>query len=134
MLRKSEVSTEFMVFFGILLLFFVFFVGIMGVNNNDIDESTILANAGNILDTVTSEINTASRIQGYYREFFIPEKLSNGEDYNITYDTNLRMVKIEWDQGKTIIGNIITNNVTGNVTPGNNRIKNIDGGVNISAS
>lgn len=134
MSQKAEVSTEFIVFFGILLLFFVFFVGIIGMKNNDINESTVYASANNILDTVVNEINTASRIDGYHREFFIPESLPNGETYNITYNTNLRMVKIEWDQGRNIIGNIETENVVGNVSAGYNRIKNVNGEVNISAS
>ena len=134
MLMKAEVSTEFMVFFGILLVFFVFFVGIMGINNSDINESTVFANAGNILNMVTNEINTAARMQGYYRKFFIPEKLTDGETYNISYDTDLRMIKIEWDNGKSIISNIITDSLNGNITPGNNMIKNINGVVNISAS
>jgi hypothetical protein len=134
MLLKAEVSTEFMVFFGILLLFFVFFVGIMGTNSNDISESTMFASARNILNTVTNEINTAARIQGYYRKFFIPQKLSNGETYNISYDNNLRMVKIEWNNGKNIMANIITDNLNGNITPGTNVIKNLNGVVNISAS
>ncbi len=134
MLLKAEVSTEFMVFFGILLLFFVFFVGIMGINSNDIGESTMFESARNILNMVTNEINTAARIQGYYRKFFIPQKLSNGETYNISYYTNLRMVKIEWGDGKNIIANIITDNLNGNITPGTNVIKNLNGVVNISAS
>ena len=133
MSRKSEASIEFMIFLGLLLVFFVFFIGIVGVNNNDIGESTVFASAGNILNTVANEINTASRIQGYYREFFIPERLSDGETYNITYDTNLRIVEIEWDRGRNVIENIITNNVTGNVSAGYNRIENLDGRVSISA-
>lgn len=132
--RKAEVSMEFMVFIGILLLFFVLFIEVVGVNNRDIDESTISTSAGNILDTVVNEINTATRIQGYYREFFIPLRLSSGDDYSITIYTDLRMVKIEWDDGKNIMSNIVTENVIGNVTPGKNIIKNINGEVNISAS
>jgi hypothetical protein len=44
------------------------------------------------------------------------------------------MIKIEWDNGKSIISNIITDSLNGNITPGNNMIKNINGVVNISAS
>jgi len=132
--HKAEVSTEFIIFFGMLLLFFVFFVGIMGMNSNDIGESTIYTNAGKILDVVTNEINTASRIEGYYREFSIPETLPNGETYNIMYYTDLRMIRIEWGQGKSIIKNIITNNVTGSINPGSNRIKNEGGEVKINES
>jgi hypothetical protein len=131
--QKAEVSTEFIVFFGILFLFFAFFVGVIGMNNNDINESTVYTGAKNILNTVVNEINTASRIDGYHREFFIPESLPNGETYNITYNTSLRMVKIEWDQGKNIIENIETENLIGNVSTGYNRIENLNGGVNISA-
>jgi len=134
MSRKAEVSTEFIIFFGMLLIFFVFFVGIVGMNSNEIGESAIYTNAGKILDTVTNEINTASRIEGYYREFSIPETLSDGEAYSVTYYTDLRMVKIEWDQGKNIIKNIITNNVTGSVNPGSNKIKNEGGEVKINES
>ena len=132
--HKAEVSTEFIIFFGMLLIFFVFFVGIVGMNSNEIGESAIYTNAGKILDTVTNEINTASRIEGYYREFSIPETLSDGEAYSVTYYTDLRMVKIEWDQGKNIIKNIITNNVTGSVNPGSNKIKNESGEVKINES
>jgi hypothetical protein len=133
-LRKAESSIEFMSFMGILLVFFVFFVGIIGMSNSDIGESTVYTSANNILNTVVNEINTASRIDGYHREFFIPESLSDGEAYNITCNTNLRMVKIEWDQGRNIIENIETENVNGNVSAGYNRIENVNGEVNISAS
>jgi hypothetical protein len=133
-LQKAEVSTEFMVFIGILLVFFVFFVGIVGVNNRDIDESTVFTSAGNILDTVTSEINTASRIEGYYREFYIPEKLADGEDYNITIYNDLRMVEINWTQGKNLMSNIQTNNTEGNIVPGTNTIRRENGMVKINES
>jgi hypothetical protein len=123
-----------MVFLGMLLLFFIFFIGIVGINTNDIQESTVYASANNILNTVTNEINTASRIEGYNREFSIPESLSDGETYNITVTTNLRIIKIEWNQGKNIIENLFTNNITGNVSTGYNRIKNTDGEVIINAS
>jgi len=134
MSQKAEVSTEFIAFFAILLLFFVFFIGIIGINNRDISESTIYTNAGKILDTVTNEINTASRIEGYYRDFSIPEKLSDGENYSIVYYTDLRIIKIEWGQGKNIIENMDTNNVTGSIIAGDNKIKNEYGEVKINAS
>jgi hypothetical protein len=131
--QKAEVSIEFITFFGILLLFFAFFVGIIGMNNNDINESTVYKSAENILNTVANEINTASRIEGYHREFFIPENLPDGETYNITYSTSFRMVKIEWDDGRNIIENIETENLIGNASAGYNRIENLNGEVNISA-
>jgi hypothetical protein len=133
-LRKAEISIEFIIFIGILLIFSVFFIGIIGANVNDINESTIFASATNILDTVTSEINSASRIGGYYREFQIPEKLADGEDYNITIYNDLRMIKIEWDQGKNLMSNIQTNSIQGNISAGTNTIKNENGVVKINES
>jgi hypothetical protein len=133
-LQKAEVSTEFMIFIGILLVFFVFFTGIIGVNNIDIYESTVFTNARNILDTVTNEINTATRIEGYYREFYIPEKLVSGDEYNITIYKSLRMVKIEWNGMKNLMNNIQTENIQGNVTPGINKIQRENGIVKINES
>ncbi|MFH1229666.1 MAG: hypothetical protein V1678_04565 [Candidatus Aenigmatarchaeota archaeon] len=136
--RKAEASIEFMVFFGIILVFFVFFIGIIGVDNNDISESTVYANAGSILNTVVNEINTASRMQGYYRVFDIPIKLSSGKLYNVTYNNTFRTVTVEWDKNmttgikKSVIGNIMTNNVTGSISAGSNRIENHDGRVSIN--
>ena len=132
--QKAEISTEFIAFFAIILLFFVFFVGIVGINNRNIGESTVYTSAEKILDVVTNEINTASRIEGYYRDFSIPKNLSDGESYSITYYTNLRIIKIEWGDGKNIFDNIDTNNVTGNIVAGDNKIKNEYGEVKINAS
>jgi hypothetical protein len=134
MSHKAEASIEFVIFIGILLVFFVFFVGISGVNVRDIDESTVFKNAENILNIVTGEINTASRIEGYYREFYIPEKLVNGDEYSITIYNDLRMVKIEWDEGKNLMSNIQTNNIQGNIVRGTNKIMRENGMVNINAS
>lgn len=133
-LQKAEVSTEFMIFIGILLVFFVLFAGIVGINTSDIDETTVFTNAKNILENVANEINTASRIEGYYREFYIPEKLSNGESYSITIYPELRLVKLEWNEGKNVMSNIITRNVQGQVNPGTNKIKRENGLVKINES
>ena len=133
-LQKAEASIEFVIFIGILLVFFVFFIGISGVKLRDIDESTVFKNAENILNVITNEINTASRIEGYYREFYIPEKLVNGNDYNITIYKDLRMVKIEWNEGKNLMSNIQTNKTQGNITAGINKIKREDGMVKINES
>jgi hypothetical protein len=118
---------EFVVFVGILLVFFVFILGITGVSNRDMGQSTTFTSASNILNTVTNEINTASRIDGYYREFYIPMYLSSGENYSIKIIKDVRLVQIDWD-GKNAVSSIYTWNVTGNVTSGTNKIKN-DGGI-----
>ena len=132
--QKAEASIEFMTFIGILLVFFVFFIGIVGVNTRDIDESTVYSNAKNIVNIVADEINTASRIDGYYREFYIPEKLVSGDAYSITIYTSLRLVKLEWDERKNVMSNIETENIQGVVIAGTNKIKRENEMVKINAS
>jgi hypothetical protein len=121
--HKAEASIEFLVFFGILLVFFVFFLGILSVKNNDINESTVTSSANGILSAVVNEINTASGIDGYHREFSIPNSLANGENYTINLYPSLRMVEIKWSNQRNAISNILTENVTGAIQPGTTAIK-----------
>jgi hypothetical protein len=132
-LRKAEISIEFIVFIGILLVFSVFFIGIIGANTRDINESTLFTDAQKISDNIANEINTATRMIGYYREFYLPEKLVNGQNYSVEINTNFRLVIVKWNN-KNVMSNIETEKVTGNVEPGkNNRIKN-EGGLIIIES
>lgn len=129
--RKSEASIEFMMIIGMLSLFFVAFLGITSESNRDISESTVFAITGNVLGTVVNEINTAASIEGYYREFYIPDTVS-GITYNVTIFPTLRLVKVELADGRNSISNIITGNVAGNVNPGTNFIENSNGTVRIN--
>ena len=132
-LRKAEISIEFIIFIGILLIFSVFFIGIIGANTNDINESTVFANAQQISDSIANEINLATRIKGYYREFYLPEKLINGDEYSITINTNVRLVIVAWSE-KNVISNLVTDQISGSATAGkNNRIRN-EGGLIIIES
>lgn len=133
MLRKAEISIEFIIFIGILLIFSVFFIGIIGANTTDINESTVFANAQQISDSIANEINLATRIKGYYREFYLPEKLINGDEYSITINTNVRLVIVAWSE-KNVMSNLVTDQISGSAIPGkNNRIRN-EGGLIIIES
>jgi hypothetical protein len=131
-LRKAEISIEFVIFIGILLIFFIFFFGIIGFKTADINESSVFTNAQNIANKVANEINIASGMEGYYREFSIPEKLVSGDEYLVNINTDYRIVHLTWN-GKSAISNLMTDQISGNVTPGTNRIKN-EGGVVIIES
>jgi hypothetical protein len=131
-LRKAEISVEFVVFIGILLIFFVFFFGIIGVKTRDINESTVFTNAQSIADKIADEINIATRFEGYYREFYIPEKLISGDNYSVTIHEGFRLVEIRWN-GKNAMSNLVTENIDGEINLGNNKIRN-EGGVIIIES
>jgi len=125
-LRKAEISVEFVVFIGILLIFFVFFIGILGAKTRDTNESTVFTNAQSIADKIADEINIAARFGGYYREFYIPQRLVNGDDYSVTFYLNFRLVEVKWD-GKNAMSNLVTENISGNISLGNNKIRNENG-------
>lgn len=124
--RKAEISMEFVIFIGILLGFFVFYFGIIGVKTRDINEATVFTDAKNIADQIAYEINTATKMNGYYREFVIPEKLVDRNGYTVVIDTSVRLVALRWN-GNGVMSNLITDQISGNVTPGTNRIRNQGG-------
>jgi hypothetical protein len=132
MLQKGEVSMEFIVLVGIMLVIFASMIIAIGLKNNDITESMIYSDAQNIANTVASEINTASRIEGYYSEFEIPQKIAGIENYSVEIDTNNRFVQVKWGENNQM-SNIVTENVSGTINPGVNRIRN-EGGMIIIES
>ena len=126
-LRKAEISMEFVIFIGILLVFFIFFFGIIGIRTSDINESTVFTYAQDIADTIADEINIAARFEGYYREFYVPQKLINGKDYSVVFHLDLRMLEVKWDS-KSVMSNLVTEDISGSISLGNkNRIKNENG-------
>ena len=95
-LRKAEVSVEFLVFVGIILVFFVFFFGIIGAKTKEINETTMFADAQKVADRIADEINIAARFEGYYREFYIPENLINGYNYSVVFHKEIRLEEVKW--------------------------------------
>ena len=125
-LRKAEISAEFVIFVGILLTFFVFFFAIIGAKTKDINESTVFTNAQDIANKISDEINIAARFEGYYREFYIPQNLVNGDNYSVVFHKELRLIEIKWDT-KNVMSNLVTENIVGDINLGNNKIRNEDG-------
>lgn len=83
-----------------------------------------------ISDQIASEINLALKAgDGYSRIFYIPNKISNSLDYNITVDNYL--VKIGWSDGYTQ-SIILTKNASGTLLKGQNSIKNLNGNVYVN--
>ena len=107
-------------------------VTVIGLKNNDINQSMIYSDAQKIADSVASEINTASRISGYYRKFEIPDKIAGIENYSVVINTDIRIVQVKWGNNNEM-SNIVTDNVSGSVNPGVNSIRN-EGGMIIIES
>lgn len=130
--QKAEISVEFVIFIGILLIFFVFFFGIIGIKTRDINESTVFTNAQSIADKIADEINIAARFEGYYREFYIPPKLINGNNYSVIIHKDFRLIEVRWN-GKNVMSNLVIGNISGSINLGINKIRN-EGGVIIIES
>jgi hypothetical protein len=81
-------------------------------------------------DQISSEINLALKAgDGYSRAFYIPNKISGSLDYNISVENYL--VTLIWPGG-FVQSTILTKNLTGNLTGGNNLIKNLNGKVYVN--
>ena len=86
---KAQVAMEFMLLVGLgFMLFIVFSAAVKyRISNLEVEEEYILLK--DVAYAVQNEISIATRIEnGYYREFEIPKKLKNGQNYtiNITND------------------------------------------------
>ena len=130
-LRKSEVSTEFMALVGFIIVIFISFVIVISLKSQSVSDEILFNDAQKVSDTLASEINFASSIEGYYREFELPQTLQNSVIYNITVDTSFRYVKVAWGINN-VMSNIITSNVSGIPKPGLNRIRNNGGAITIA--
>jgi len=121
-LRKSEVSTEFISLVGFILIVFVSVLIIVGIRYNDVSESIVFSEAQSTANLIANEINFAASMEGYYREFELPQRLVNNIEYNVSINTDFRFVEVKWND-KNAVSNIITENVQGTVNPGLVRIK-----------
>jgi hypothetical protein len=87
-----------------------------------LNSAKIFNDAQAMSDQIASEINMALKAgDGYTRSFYIPTKVSNSLNYSLEIE-NYR-VKLGWSTLSTQ-SIILTKNVTGNVTKGQNLIKN----------
>ena len=127
---KGQVSIEFIVYFGLILLISTFFF----VKHIKTDERLTYMKMDNEADKFTEkivfEINSAVIAgDGYERRFYLEDKIGGYSDYNI--QTNDYYVVVDWD-GKSKILSIITESVNGSFDKGWNFIRNQDGVINVN--
>lgn len=130
--QRGEVSLEFLLLTGIMLVMFVSMVVVIGMRNQEISNSIKFSDAQKIADRVAAEINTASRVDGYYSEFKLPDKLSGADTYTVDINRELGFVKVNWDIYSRA-SNIMTANITGSIIPGTNKIRSSEGEVIIES-
>lgn len=129
-MKKGQVSLEFMVFFGLLLLITTVASGIALSSTNQINNENTARDAKTITRLVATEINIAYEVgDGYSHNFTINPVLMDGSGYNITVLN--QTVYLSW-RGGTYLTPVLTYNVAGNFTKGRNLIRNIGGVLNVT--
>lgn len=132
-LLKAQVAAEFIFLVGILLFFMIFFIAAYSIRNLAVTEEGIKMDTNRIGDEVASQINTAYLTgPGYTKIYNLPNK-TGGAEYQIYVFSQNGYVLIKV-RGNSYFFPIITRNVTGNFTTGENKIKNCDNMIFINCS
>jgi hypothetical protein len=115
---------------SILLLIFIFVIGGNSYLRENMTTTRIYTEAKKLSDEIAFEINTAVKIgDGYTRRFYVEDAFAGIYNFNIEVEGYL--VKIKWNDG-FVSSQIVTNNITGNVTKGWNLVENNNGIINVS--
>lgn len=122
--KKAQVAIEFVILTGFLLFFFVlFFLAIQENMSDKTREKQDLVVKETAL-TIKSEIELAHEsINGYYREFTIPQKILN-LDYEASFVDGLIYIKTS-DNKHTIALTVLP--VNGSIIKGKNIIRKQEG-------
>ncbi len=124
---SAQASLEFVALVSVLLVLLLMTIYYNSSFNVQIYTAETYSAAQMINDKIAYEINLALKSgDGYSRGFYIPYKISNAFDYNITVDNYL--VTLKWSSGRTQ-SVILTKNITGDLKGGRNTIQNIEGGL-----
>ncbi len=90
--KKAQTAIEFVVIFGMVLLFFIAFFAVIQSNIEEKNQEKKRIIAQNIGLGVQDEINLAAgSSEGYYREFYIPKNII-GYEYEISIEENFILI------------------------------------------
>ncbi len=122
---KGQISIEFLVYLGFVLLIGSFFMLNHFTNSRKLIKIKAEIDAENLLDKVCFEINSAVTAgKGYKREFYLEKAIDGFSNYSF-YVSNYS-VSLDWgDNSKS--SRIITQSVNGSISKGWNTIRNMDG-------
>ena len=127
MWSKSQVSIEFIIITGVVILFFVGFLVILNINFEDArrqKENTLMKD---LALTIRKEIGIAAHSSdGYHREFFIPPTIS-GRDYEVNITQNVLQISTN----KNAL-TLALEEVNGTIQKGQNKIRKIGGNIQLN--
>jgi hypothetical protein len=127
---KAQVSIEYIIFIGIMLVLFTLASYAALSAGRDIAEDNEVSGARQIAALVSQELGISVEVgDGYSHAFILPGSL-NGFNYSVNL-TESRFVSVSW-KNKSYILPTLAENVQGSISIGNNTIENNGGVITIA--
>lgn len=121
---KGQVAIEFMIIFIFMLLLMIGAVAIANKKTLETHSETMDLEAEKVLYKVSSAVNTAYiEGDGFKLNFTLPESIS-GADYNINISSMALWLSMN---AKTYAGNLLTDDIVGELVYGPNTVENRGG-------
>ena len=127
---KGQLSVEFMIFVTILTIIVTAFLwNNLSLQNRMIGIKTNVE-AQKLSDGIAFEITSAVKAgDGYERNFYVEDNFFGVSDFDI--HVGGYSVSIDWT-GKSVSSRITTRGITGTISKGWNKIKNVNGEIIVS--
>ncbi len=127
MIKRGQVSIEFLILIGVVFFTFLVFLGIILNNTKDLNKREELKRLDDLATKVQNELNLATSVKdGYIRQFTLPTTIDRKE-YNITTSNDLITFETRaYSRSKRIP------NITGSIQKGLNTITKSGGVINVS--
>ncbi len=135
MLKKSQISIDFLIVAGAVLVIFAFVFSVVSDRRNELFGSEKLYSAKGAAENVAASINTVFLSgSGTRKTFYTPNYLRGNTPYTITIYPQNHLVEIKWEE-RSYTSTILTSNIAGGLSlaGGNNLVENINGLVQITA-
>ena len=123
----AQISLEFITFITFLLALLSLVIYQRYILAIQTEEFKAWQDAQKTVDEIAAEINLAVKIgDGYSHTFYVEKNLYGISNFTVEVDNYT--VSLMWKDG-TVYSQIIIKNITGQIKPGYNLIKNINGWV-----
>lgn len=129
---KGQSSLEFVTMMVLLLLVFTTFVSLFSGNQVEAVEEERARIAVAVADQIAFELDLAlTEGEGFSRTFDLRESIG-GQEYNVT--VNGSTVHLAYGDDRSVVSTTATENVTGEVKPGENTVENEGGVISVTQS
>ncbi|MDY6766187.1 MAG: hypothetical protein SVW77_02360 [Candidatus Nanohaloarchaea archaeon] len=127
---NGQSSLEFVTMVILVLLVFTAFVSLFSGRQVDTLQQERQRIATNVADSVAFELDLALvEGEGFSRTFELRQSIG-GEDYNVS--VNGTTILLTYGEDRSVVSSTAADNVTGDIVPGENRVENLGGVINVS--